>query len=52
MKKLHNQGIRTLIVDDDKALGDILKDLIVRDFVSVEAFSDAVEAIEFIKKGG
>jgi len=47
---LHDQSIRTLIVDDDKALGDILKDLIVRDFVSVEVFSDAAEAIEFIKK--
>ncbi|MBW2037297.1 MAG: response regulator [Deltaproteobacteria bacterium] len=50
MKRLHDQSIRTLIVDDDKALGDILKDLIVRDFVSVEVFSDAAEAIEFIKK--
>jgi len=50
MKRLHEQSIRTLIVDDDKALGDILKDLIARDFVSVEVFSDAAEAIEFIKK--
>ncbi len=44
------QSIRSLVVDDDKAIGEILKELILRDYNLVEVFSDGFEAIEFIRK--
>jgi DNA-binding response OmpR family regulator len=37
-------------VDDDRSIGEILKELVSRSGVSVEAFSDGQDAIEFIKR--
>jgi DNA-binding NtrC family response regulator len=47
---MESQPIRSLIVDDDKAIGDVLKELISREHTSVDVFSDGVEAIQFVKK--
>jgi len=47
---MESQSIRSLIVDDDKAIGDVLKELISREHTSVDVFSDGVEAIQFVKK--
>lgn len=44
------QSIQSVIVDDDKTIGEILKDLVAREHISVEVFDDGHEAIEFIKK--
>jgi DNA-binding NtrC family response regulator len=44
------QSIQSVIVDDDKTIGEILKDLVTREHISVEVFDDGYEAIEFIKK--
>ena len=44
------QYIRSLIVDDDTAIGEILKELISGEHISVKVLNDGHEAIEFIKK--
>ncbi len=49
MKKLKDQFIRSVIVDDDKAVGELLKDLVSREDTSVEVFGDGLEAVEFMK---
>jgi DNA-binding response OmpR family regulator len=40
--------IRSVIVDDDRSIGGILKELISGQHVTVEVFSDAREAVQFI----
>lgn len=50
MKQLQDPSIRSVIVDDDRTIGDILKDLITKEHISVEVFNDSLEAIEFITK--
>jgi FixJ family two-component response regulator len=50
MKKVQDLSIRSVIVDDDRTIGDILKDLISKEHVSVEVFNDGVEAIEFVTR--
>ncbi len=45
-----NQLIQSLIVDDDKFVGEILKELVEGEHVAVEVRNDGGEAIEFIKK--
>lgn len=47
---MKDQSIRSVIADDDKTIGEILKELISRDSISVEVFSDGLDAIKFIKK--
>jgi DNA-binding response OmpR family regulator len=47
---MEGQSIRSLIVDDDKAIGDVLKELVSRECASVDVFSDGFEAIEFVKR--
>ncbi|NVM22090.1 MAG: response regulator [Desulfobacterales bacterium] len=44
------RSIRAFIVDDDKTIGEILKERISRDHISVEVFTDGLEVIEFVKK--
>jgi len=50
MKQVQDPSIRSVIVDDDRTIGDILKDLITKEHISVEVFNDGLEAIEFITK--
>jgi DNA-binding NtrC family response regulator len=50
MGTAQDQCIRSVIVDDDRAIGEILKELISREQVSVEVFGDGLDAIEFIQK--
>lgn len=47
---MQEPSIRSIIIDDDKTIGDILKDLISKEHASVEVFNDSFEAIEFIKR--
>ena len=42
--------IRSVIVDDDRTIGEVLKDLITKEHVSVNVFNDGLEAIEFITR--
>ena len=44
---MEGQSIRSVIVDDDKTIGEILKELVSREHTSVDVFSDGFEAIEF-----
>lgn len=46
---MEGQSIRSVIVDDDKTIGAILKELVSREYTSVDVFSDGFEAIEFVK---
>ena len=39
-----------MIVDDDRTIGDVLKDLISRKHISVKVFDDSLEAIKSITK--
>jgi len=50
MKRVQDPSIRSVIVDDDRTIGDVLKDLITKEHISVEVFNDGLEAIEFIMK--
>ena len=50
MKLAQDPTIRSVIVDDDRTIGEILKDLVSKEHVSVDVFSDGLEAIEFITK--
>jgi DNA-binding response OmpR family regulator len=50
MATVQDQCIRSVIVDDDKAIGEILKELISGEQNSVEVFGDGLDAIEFIQK--
>ncbi len=50
VKKIEHRPIQSLIVDDDRSIGEILKELVSRSGVSVEAFSDGQDAIEFIRR--
>jgi len=50
MKQAQDSAIRSVIVDDDRTIGDILKDLVSKEYVSVEVFNSGVEAIEFITR--
>ncbi len=50
MKQLQDPSIRSVIIDDDRTIGDILKDLITKEHISVEVFNDSLEAIEFITR--
>ena len=50
MKRVQDPSIRSVIVDDDRTIGDVLKDLITKEHISVEVFNDGLEAIEFITK--
>jgi FixJ family two-component response regulator len=50
MKQLQDPFIRSVIVDDDRTIGDILKDLITKEHISVEVFNDGLEAIECITR--
>jgi DNA-binding response OmpR family regulator len=47
---MQGQSIRSLIVDDDKAIGDVLKELVSREYTLVDVFSDGFDAVEFVKK--
>ena len=44
------QSIRSLIVDDDKAIGDVLKELVSGEQTSVHVLTDGFEAVQFVKK--
>ena len=50
MKRVQDPSIRSVIVDDDRTIGDVLKDLIRKAHISVEVFNDGLKAIEFITK--
>ena len=50
MGSLEGQSIRSVVVDDDKAIGEILKELVSGEHISVKVFNDGHEAIAFIKK--
>jgi len=50
MKQVQDPSIRSVIVDDDRTIGDVLKDLVSKENVSVEVFNDGLEAIEFIAR--
>ena len=47
---MEGQSIRSVIVDDDKTIGEILKELVSREHTSVDVFSDGFEAIQFVKR--
>ncbi len=47
---MEQQSIRSVIVDDDKAIGEVLKELISKGEVSVEVFGDGLEATEYFRK--
>jgi len=51
MKQVQDPSIRSVIVDDDRTIGDILKDLITKEHISVDVFNDGLDAIEFITRG-
>lgn len=44
------RSIRALIVDDDRSVGDILRDLISKEHTVVDVCNDGHEAIEFIDR--
>lgn len=48
--EMQDRHIRTVIVDDDRTIGDILKDLISKEHISVEVFNDSLEAVKFITR--
>lgn len=50
MKQVQDPSIRSIIVDDDRTIGDVLKDLVSKENISVEVFNDGLEAIEFITR--
>lgn len=50
MKQVQDPSIRSVIVDDDRTIGDVLKDLVSKEHISVEVFNDGLEAIEFITR--
>jgi DNA-binding NtrC family response regulator len=50
LKEIQNRNIRTVIVDDDRTVGDVLKDLISREDVFVKVFHDSLEAVKSITK--
>ena len=50
MGSLEGQSIRSVVVDDDKAIGEVLKELVSGEHISVKVFNDGHEAIAFIKK--
>ena len=50
LEEKEHQSIRSVIVDDDKTIGEILKELVSREHTSVDVFSDGFEAIEFVKR--
>ena len=50
LKHLEGQSIRSLIVDDDKAIGDVLKELVSGGHTSVDVLTDGFEAVQFVKK--
>jgi len=47
---MEGQSIQSLIVDDDKAIGEVLKELVSREHTSVDVFTDGFEAVQFVKK--
>jgi len=49
LEEKEHQSIRSIIVDDDKTIGEILKELVSSEYTSVDVFSDGFEAIEFVK---
>ena len=50
MKQAQDLTIRSVIVDDDRTIGDVLKDLVSKEHVSVKVFNDGLEAVEFITR--
>lgn len=48
--EMQDRHIRTVIVDDDRTIGDILKDLISKEHISVEVFNDSLETVKFITR--
>ena len=50
MKQSQDPTIRSVIVDDDRTIGDVLKDLVSKEHVSVKVFNDGLEAVEFITR--
>jgi DNA-binding response OmpR family regulator len=50
MKRVQDPAIRSVIVDDDRTIGDVLKDLVSKEHISVKVFNDGLKAIEFIAK--
>ena len=51
MTKRHDTiPIRSVIIDDDRSIGEVLEEVVSRDDISVEVFDDGREAIEYIKK--
>jgi len=50
LREIQNHAIRTVIVDDDRTIGDVLKDLISREHISVKVFNDSLEAVKSITK--
>ena len=48
--EMQDRHIRTVIVDDDRTIGDILKDLISKEHISVEVFNDSLEAVKSITR--
>lgn len=47
---MEGQSIQSLIVDDDKAIGEVLKELVSREHTSVDVLTDGLEAVQFVKK--
>ncbi len=47
---MEGQSIRSLIVDDDKAIGEVLKELVSGEHTSVDVLTDGFEAVQFVKK--
>ena len=42
--------IRSVIIDDDRSIGEVLQEVISREHISVEVFTDGQDAVELIRK--
>ena len=49
MEQVQVSSIQSVIVDDDRTIGEILKDLISKKDILVEVFNDGFEFLEYIK---
>jgi DNA-binding response OmpR family regulator len=50
LKHPKGQSIRSLIVDDDKAIGDVLKELVSGEQISAHVLTDGLEGVQYVKK--
>jgi FixJ family two-component response regulator len=48
-EEVGRRPIHSVIIDDDRSIGEVLEDIVSRDDVSVRVFADGHEAIEFIE---